>query len=69
MTRSAGTWSSAASPDVTSSPSILTWVFLAFIPIHVYLAIRADVLEHGGSISSIITGGRFVPRKHTYVDE
>jgi Ni/Fe-hydrogenase b-type cytochrome subunit len=48
---------------------VLTWVFLAFIPIHVYLAIRADVLEHGGSISSIITGGRFVPRKHTYVDE
>lgn len=48
---------------------VLTWVFLAFIPIHVYLAIRADVLEHGGSISSIITGGRFVPRRHTYVDE
>jgi Ni/Fe-hydrogenase 1 B-type cytochrome subunit len=48
---------------------VLTWVFLAFIPIHVYLAIRADVLEHGGSISSIITGGRFVPRKHKYVDE
>jgi Ni/Fe-hydrogenase b-type cytochrome subunit len=48
---------------------VLTWVFLAFIPIHVYLAIRADVLEHGGSISSIITGGRFVPRSHRHVDE
>jgi Ni/Fe-hydrogenase b-type cytochrome subunit len=48
---------------------VATWVFLAFIPIHVYLAIRSDVLEHGGAISSIITGGRFVPRNHTHVDE
>jgi Ni/Fe-hydrogenase 1 B-type cytochrome subunit len=48
---------------------VATWVFLAFIPIHVYLAVRADVLEHGGSISSIITGGRFVASDHTYVDE
>jgi Ni/Fe-hydrogenase 1 B-type cytochrome subunit len=48
---------------------VATWVFLIFIPIHVYLAIRADVLEHGGSISSIITGGRFVPSDRTYVDE
>jgi len=48
---------------------VATWAFLIFIPIHVYLAIRADVLEHGGSISSIITGGRFVPSDHTYIDE
>jgi Ni/Fe-hydrogenase 1 B-type cytochrome subunit len=48
---------------------VATWVFLIFIPIHVYLALRADVLEHGGSISSIITGGRFVPSDRTYVDE
>jgi Ni/Fe-hydrogenase 1 B-type cytochrome subunit len=48
---------------------VATWAFLIFIPIHVYLAVRADVLEHGGSISSIITGGRFVPSDHTYVDE
>jgi len=48
---------------------VAAWVFLIFIPIHIYLAVRADVLEHGGSISSIITGGRFVPTDHTYVDE
>lgn len=48
---------------------VATWVFLIFIPIHIYLAVRADVLEHGGSISSIITGGRFVPSDTTYVDE
>ena len=48
---------------------VATWAFLIFIPIHIYLAVRADVLEHGGSISSIITGGRFVPSDRTYVDE
>ena len=48
---------------------VTTWAFLIFIPIHVYLATRADVLERGGSISSIITGGRFVPAKQHFVDE
>ena len=48
---------------------VVTWIFLAFIPIHVYLATRADVLERAGSISSIITGGRFVPSGRHYVDE
>ena len=46
-----------------------TWAFLIFIPIHVYLATRADVLERGGAISSIITGGRFVPAGERFVDE
>lgn len=48
---------------------VLTWVFLIFIPLHVYLAIRADMLERGGSVSSIITGGRFVPADHRFEDE
>jgi Ni/Fe-hydrogenase b-type cytochrome subunit len=48
---------------------VLTWVFLIFTPIHVYLAIRADFLERGGTISSIITGGRFVPTEHHFEDE
>lgn len=47
----------------------LTWVFLIFIPFHVYLAIRADHLERTGVISSIVSGGRFVPRDHRFVDE
>lgn len=46
-----------------------TWAFLTFIPIHVYLSIRADLLERGGTLSSIITGGRFVPEHETYVDD
>jgi Ni/Fe-hydrogenase b-type cytochrome subunit len=40
---------------------IMTWVFLIFLPIHIYLAVRADLLEHTGTISSVISGGRFVP--------
>lgn len=47
----------------------LTWTFLIFIPIHVYLAIRADHLERTGVISSIVSGGRFVPAQHEFVDE
>jgi Ni/Fe-hydrogenase b-type cytochrome subunit len=47
----------------------LTWAFLIFIPIHVYLSIRADHLERTGVISSIISGGRFVPSTQKYIDE
>jgi Ni/Fe-hydrogenase 1 B-type cytochrome subunit len=48
---------------------ILTWVFLIFIPIHIYLALRADMLERTGTISSIVSGGRFVRSNVTYVDQ
>ena len=47
---------------------VVTWLFLAFIPIHVYLATRSDIMERGGAISSIITGGKFVPAG-SFVDE
>jgi Ni/Fe-hydrogenase 1 B-type cytochrome subunit len=48
---------------------VAAWAFLIFIPIHVYLALRADVMERSGTISSIFSGGRFVRSDHTYVDE
>ena len=48
---------------------LLTWVFLIFIPIHVYLSMRADLLENTGTISSIISGGRYVPVDKTFEDE
>lgn len=48
---------------------VCTWVFLIFLPIHVYLALRADVMEHGGTVSSIVSGGRFVPEDERFVDE
>jgi Ni/Fe-hydrogenase b-type cytochrome subunit len=47
---------------------VATWVFLSFIPIHVYLAIRADHVERTGTISSIISGGRFIDANRRYVD-
>jgi Ni/Fe-hydrogenase 1 B-type cytochrome subunit len=56
-------------PVVRFVHHVSTWGFLAFIPIHVYLATRADVLERGGTISSIISGGRFVSTRQKFVDE
>jgi Ni/Fe-hydrogenase 1 B-type cytochrome subunit len=48
---------------------VLTWAFLIFIPIHIYLAMRADLLERAGVVSSIITGGRFVDTTHKHIDD
>jgi len=56
-------------PVVRFVHHLATWVFCAFVPIHVYLAMRADLLEHGGSISSIVSGGRFVRKGRKYADE
>ncbi len=56
-------------PIVRFVHHVNSWLFLTFIPIHVYLATRADMLERGGTISSIITGGRFVPAGERFVDE
>jgi Ni,Fe-hydrogenase I cytochrome b subunit len=47
---------------------VLTWIFLIFIPIHLYLALRADALERTGTISSIVSGGRFVRTEEEYID-
>lgn len=47
----------------------LMWVFLAFIPIHVYLAIRADTVEREGAISSIFSGGRWCRKGTTFEDD
>ena len=48
---------------------VLTWVFPIFIPIHIHLALRADLLERSGTISSIISGGRSVRSDIEYVDQ
>jgi Ni/Fe-hydrogenase b-type cytochrome subunit len=55
-------------PVVRFVHHVLTWAFLIFIPIHIYLAIRADHLERTGVISSIISGGRFVPANEKFID-
>ncbi len=47
----------------------ITWFFLIFIPAHIYLSLRADVIEGGGTVSSIVTGGRFFEADEVYEDE
>jgi Ni,Fe-hydrogenase I cytochrome b subunit len=37
--------------------------------VHLYLALRADLLERTGTISSIVSGGRFVRSDVEYVDQ
>lgn len=46
----------------------LTYAFIIFIIFHVYLGIRADYVERAGVVSSIITGGRFIPANDEYED-
>lgn len=48
---------------------VLTWVFIIFIPVHVYLALRADVMDREGTMSSIFSGGRFVQADAHYEDD
>ena len=47
----------------------LTWILIAFIPLHVYLAFRADVVDREGEMSSIFSGGRFVRSDVKFADE
>ena len=46
----------------------LMWYFFIFVPIHVYLAFRADYIERSGIVSSILTGGRYVPIDEEFTD-
>jgi Ni/Fe-hydrogenase b-type cytochrome subunit len=55
-------------PVVRFIHHVLTWVILIFVPIHVYLALRADFTDRGGTISSIISGGRWVRDDIDYED-
>lgn len=47
---------------------VLAWGFLVFIPMHVYLSLRADVTEKEGTMSSIFSGGKFVRADLDYED-
>lgn len=46
-----------------------TWVFIIFVPMHVYLSLRADVMDREGTMSSIFSGGRFVRADGHYEDD
>ena len=55
-------------PTVRLLHHVLTWYFVIFPIIHVYLAIRSDLMERSGTMSSIVSGGRFVPTDREYID-
>jgi len=55
-------------PIVRFVHHVLTWLIVAFIPLHVYLAIRHELLDHGAVVSSIISGGRFVGVDEVFED-
>lgn len=48
---------------------VATWLFIVFIPLHVYLTIRADVVHRESRVSSIVSGGRYVRADVDFVDE
>jgi len=45
------------------------WILLLFIPAHIYLSILADNVDREGSISSMISGGRWLRKGVRFVDE
>lgn len=47
---------------------VFMWFFFIFVPIHIYLAVRSDYIERGGVVSSIFTGGRFIPSDEQFED-
>ena len=47
---------------------VSAWFFPMFVVFHVYLTVRADLLERSGTMSSMVSGGRFVPVEEEYVD-
>ena len=56
-------------PNVRFLHHEITWVFAIYVPIHVYLSVRADILEHNSTISSIVSGGRMVPADAQFQDD
>jgi len=46
----------------------MMWVIILFLPVHVYLSIRADSVERSGAISSMVSGGRWIRRGATFDD-
>lgn len=47
---------------------VAAWYLPMFVVFHVYLSVRADLLERSGTMSSMVSGGRFVPVEETFAD-
>lgn len=47
---------------------LIMWVIILFLPLHVYLSIRADSVDRSGAISSMVSGGRWIRRGAHFED-
>lgn len=45
------------------------WSFLVFVPIHIYLVIRADTIDRDGTIDAMVGGGVWVRKNAEIVDK
>jgi len=55
-------------PVVRFIHHVLTWAILIFVPVHIYFALRADFTDRSGTVSSIVSGGRWVRDDVHYED-
>ena len=55
-------------PVVRFVHHVLTWVVIIFVPVHVYLGVRTEFTDRDGTITSIISGGRWVRDDVHYED-
>jgi Ni/Fe-hydrogenase 1 B-type cytochrome subunit len=47
----------------------MMWLVILFVPIHIYLVIRADGYAREGSLSAMLSGGRWVRKGARFEDE
>nr|WP_295971448.1 Ni/Fe-hydrogenase, b-type cytochrome subunit [uncultured Bacillus sp.] len=48
--------------SIRSMHHVVAWLFVIFIVVHIYMAIRDDWMQRNGTLSSIITGYKTEPR-------
>jgi Ni/Fe-hydrogenase 1 B-type cytochrome subunit len=48
---------------------VATWLFVTFIPVHIYFSIRSDALHRETRLSSMVSGGRLVRDTVVFVDD
>ena len=48
---------------------VLTWFWPIFLPLHIYLTVRADVVHQESRISSMVGGGRYVRSDIEFIDD
>ncbi|PTQ51664.1 MAG: [Ni,Fe] uptake hydrogenase, cytochrome b subunit [Brockia lithotrophica] len=48
---------------IRSIHHVVAWLIMIFVMVHVYMAIRDDFMERSGTLSSIFTGWKTVPKE------